>query len=71
MRTTLRIPGAALPRSLALGVLAVCRAVTPRRRPRPADPHRFDDRLLRDIGVSRTDLMSASRLGRRGDGWSD
>lgn len=68
MRTTLRIPGAALPRSLAATVLAVRRAVTPRRRPCPADPQRVDDRLLRDIGLSRTDLMSASRLGRsRGD----
>lgn len=67
MRTIPRIPGTTLPRSLALAVLAVCHAVTPR--PRPTDPHRFDDRLLRDIGVSRADLMAASRLGRSRRGW--
>lgn len=68
MRTTdaARAYGAALPRSIAMTILAVCRTMVLRRAKPPCltDLHRIDDRTLRDIGVSRTDLMAASRLGR-------
>ncbi|MDQ2103421.1 DUF1127 domain-containing protein [Azospirillum isscasi] len=61
--------GATLPKSLAdalLGtLLGVCRRLKGRRARRWAAgaPDRLDDRLLRDIGVSRSDLMAAERLG--------
>ncbi|TWA66581.1 uncharacterized protein DUF1127 [Azospirillum brasilense] len=54
--------GATLPKSLTAALLGACRKLMERRRQRAATPDRLDDRLLRDIGVSRSDLMAAERL---------
>ncbi|MFC5358649.1 hypothetical protein [Azospirillum himalayense] len=59
--STVRALGATLPKSLA-ALLGACRSLKERRRQRAATPDRLDDRLLRDIGVSRSDLMAAERL---------
>ncbi|WP_114858727.1 DUF1127 domain-containing protein [Azospirillum brasilense] len=56
--------GATLPKSLASALLGACRKLMERRTRRVATPDRLDDRLLRDIGVSRSDLMAAERLTR-------
>ncbi|MHA7064380.1 hypothetical protein [Azospirillum argentinense] len=55
--------GATLPKSLTATLLDACRKLMERRSRRTAvAPDRLDDRLLRDIGVSRSDLMAAERL---------
>ncbi|MBK3737347.1 DUF1127 domain-containing protein [Azospirillum brasilense] len=56
--------GATLPKSLASALLGTVRKLMERRTQRAATPDRLDDRLLRDIGVSRSDLMAADRLGK-------
>ncbi|WP_448208728.1 DUF1127 domain-containing protein [Azospirillum sp. sgz302134] len=60
----------ARPKSIALAVLALVLALfrsLPRQRA-ITDLHRVDDRLLRDIGLTRADILAATRLGRRTDG---
>ncbi|CAO3459182.1 hypothetical protein [Azospirillum argentinense] len=61
--SAVRAFGATLPKSLASALLGACRKLMERRPRRTAvAPDRLDDRLLRDIGVSRSDLMAAERL---------
>lgn len=58
----------ALPRvhAVATTVFTVWRAIVTRLPVQRAitDPCRLDDRLLRDIGLTRADLMTAQRIGR-------
>ncbi|WP_188261245.1 DUF1127 domain-containing protein [Azospirillum tabaci] len=60
--SAVRAFGAILPKSLTAALLGVCRSLKERRKQRAATPDRLDDRLLRDIGVSRCDLMAAELL---------
>jgi len=60
--STVRAFGATLPKSLTAALLGACRSLKERRKQRAPTPDRLDDRLLRDIGVSRSDLMAAERL---------
>lgn len=60
--SAVRTFGATLPKSLTAALLGACRSLKERRKQRAATPDRLDDRLLRDIGVSRSDLMAAERL---------
>ncbi|UKJ77735.1 DUF1127 domain-containing protein [Azospirillum brasilense] len=60
--SAVRVFGATLPKSLTAALRGVCRSLKERRRQRAATPDRLDDRLLRDIGISRSDLMAAERL---------
>ncbi|MBK3773969.1 DUF1127 domain-containing protein [Azospirillum sp. YIM DDC1] len=61
--SAVRAFGATLPKSLSAALLGACRSLKERRNRRAAvAPDRIDDRLLRDIGVSRSDLMAAERL---------
>ncbi|QCO18922.1 DUF1127 domain-containing protein (plasmid) [Azospirillum brasilense] len=61
--SAVRAFGATLPKSLTATLLGACRKLMERRPRRTAvSPDRLDDRLLRDIGVSRSDLMAAERL---------
>lgn len=61
--SAVRAFGATLPKSLTAALLGACRKLRERRNRRAAvAPGRLDDRLLRDIGVSRSDLMAAERL---------
>ena len=50
-------------------ILNACRAVAEHRRRRraAADLCRLDDRLLRDIGLARADVMAAGPVPRRGE----
>lgn len=56
--------GAALPKSLTEAFLGVCHSLKERRARTWAAgaPDHIDDHFLRDIGVSRSDLMAAERL---------
>lgn len=58
--------GATLPKSLTAALLGICRSLKGRRARTSSTsaPGRIDDHLLRDIGVSRSDLMAAERLKR-------
>ena len=51
-------------RTIAATFLSVCRAIVARFPMQRAvtDLYRTDDRLLRDIGLTRSDVMAASRL---------
>ncbi|GAA4247781.1 DUF1127 domain-containing protein [Azospirillum formosense] len=60
--SAVRAFGATLPKSLTAALLGACRKLIKRRTQRAVTPDRLDDRLLRDIGVSRSDLMAAERL---------
>ncbi|NUB16924.1 DUF1127 domain-containing protein [Azospirillum brasilense] len=60
--TAVRAFGATLPKSLTAALLGACHRLKERRKQRAATPDRLDDRLLRDIGISRSDLMAAERL---------
>ena len=55
-----------LPRrpTVATAIGTAWRAIVTRlpKRRAPTEPHHFDDRLLRDIGLTRTDLMSPPHL---------
>ena len=56
--------GAALPKSFTAALLGICRTLkTHRSRSWTSGAcDRIDDRLLRDIGMSRSSLMAAGRL---------
>ncbi|CAO3382154.1 DUF1127 domain-containing protein [Azospirillum argentinense] len=61
--SAVRALGATLPKSLTAALLGACRKLMKRRPRRTAVAlDRFDDRLLRDIGISRSDLMATERL---------
>ncbi len=62
--SVVRAFGATLPKSLAAALLGICRTLRERRTRNRAmgAPGRFDEHLLKDIGVSRSELMAAERL---------
>ena len=68
--SAVRAFGATLPKSLTAALLRACRSLKGRRARTWAAggaagaPDRIDDHLLRDIGVSRSDLMAAECLKR-------